>query len=298
MNNLSLVKSMKLKNTIIKKEGKLKFSSDFVAILWITTKGASRKDEKMILDIVHKKLKKNLIFMGHCFGRHDLIVEFHEDSGKVASNTVCNLQEKLAKRLRDRLNIADPICSSLTLGNRIILQSSTRKIMNYPLKTYTFLRPKKGSINLKEIMSRIEPMMQLFWTTSSYVFLLTVNGSDFSEIFGKLLSFRKKTRSYFKESCTYVGLDFNRNDVKMQIPIRALTFLKLGRGFGGFKLKKNESEDWYPPEKRLGWSDICLTPKNKYSLRELKDAIMKIREDHRGKIITTSTLLLPSEGKS
>lgn len=209
---------------------------------------------------------------------------------------MCELQGELAKKLRTRLNIADPICSSLTLGNKMILpQMGRRTKMNYPLRTYTFFCPKNSTVNL-EIMLKIEPIMELFWTTSSYAFLLTVNGSNFSEIFRKILDFRSKTERCFRESCTYVGLDFKKNDKKMPSSILASTFLKLDKGFGEFRLNKNEKDDWETPKKRLGWSDICLTPKNKHSLRELKDAIMKLRENHIGELITTSTLLVVKEG--
>lgn len=271
--------------------------------MWISTKGVSQKDEKIIVDIIHEKLKKKLIFIGHCFGRYDLIAEFKDSSARVASNIVCELQEELAKKLRTRLmrtrpKIVDPICSSLTLGNKMILPRMRKRTrMNYSLRTYTFLRPKKSTVNLKEIMLKIEPIMELFWTTSSYAFLLTAKGSNFSEIFRKILDFRSKTKRCFRESCTYVGLDFKMNDKKISRPIRALTFLKMSKGFGEFRLKKNEDDNWNTPEKRFGWSDICLAPKNKYSLRELKDAIMKLREDHKGDLITTSTLLLPNGGE-
>ncbi len=278
----------------------IRLSSGYNAVMWISTKGISRKDEGIVVNIIRRKLRKKLIFVGHCFGRYDLIAEFKADSGKVASNTVCDLQEKIAKKLRAKLKIADPICSSLTLSNKVVSPSDKRKTkMNYPLRIYVFLQPKRNTIDLKEIILKLDPVMELFWITSPYTFVLTANGSNFFEIFRRVLDFRSKTERYFRESCTYVGLDFKKSDMKTQRPIRALTFLKLRKGFGKFRLnkKKNEDKDWHQPEKRLGWSDISLAPKNKHTLRELKDAIMKLRENHRKEIITTSTLLLSNEGE-
>jgi len=269
--------------------------------MWISTKGLSRKDEEVVVNFIRKKLKKKLIFVGHCFGSYDLIVEFEDDSGKVASNTVCFLQEKLGKELRARLKrLYNPICSSLILGNKLIYPGRAGKKDNNlcPLRTYTFLYPKKSTINLEEISGKLDHTMNLFWIASSFAFLLICRGNNFSKLFGKILDFRRGTEPHFRESCTYVGLHFWKDDEPVMEPIRALVFLKLRKGFGEFKLKrrKNEHEDWNPPEKRLGWSDICLTPKNKYTLRGLKDAILKLRENHRKDLITTATLLLPKEG--
>lgn len=280
---------------------KVHFNPDYNVIMWISTKGGlPRKDEGIIIKIIRRKLRKKLIFIGHCFGRYDLIAEFKAGSGKVVSNTVCELQEKLGEELRTRVKkIVDPLCSSLTLANKVMCRSLpiTSDTGFPPIKTYTFLQPKKR-INLGEIVLKLDSTMELSWITSSYAFLLSVRGSNFSEMFNKVINFREGTRRHFRESCTYVGLDFWKSDVRMAEPVRALVFLKLRKGFGDFKLdkQKNEYNDWHPPEKRLGWSDICLTPKNKYTLRELKDAILKLRENHRNKLITTSTLLLPNEG--
>jgi len=271
----------------------VKFSNDHSAIMWISSKGVTRNDEAEVVKTIRKKLENELVFVGHCFGRYDLIVEFKADSAKVASNIVCDLQEKLAEKLRTRLGIADPICSSLTLGNKLILSSNGEKARGaHPLKMYSFLRPKKGKINLEEIISNLDSTMEVFWITSTYSFMLTTVGLNFYKIFNKFLDFRKKTQHHFQESCTYVGLDFDGEDTETSSPIQATTFLKLKKGFGEFRLRSNEKDDWYQPKKRMGWADICLTPKNKHSLRELKNAVMKLRENHMGELNTTSTLLM------
>ena len=288
----------------------VQFSSDYSAIMWISSKGVTRDHEVEVVNTIRNKLKNKLTFVGHCFGRYDLIVEFNADSAKVASNTVCDLQEELAKKLRISLQklaeksrvsleTEDPICSSLTLGNKLILSPNGGKAEGaHPLKIYSFLKPKRSQINLEKTISYLDSTMEISWITSTYSFLFTMVGSNFYEIFKKFLDFRIKTQCYFQESCTYVGLDFDSDDAEMPSHIQAATFLKLSKGFGDFRLKNDEKDDWEPPKKRMGWADICLTPKNKHSLRKLKDTIMKLREKHLGELATTSTLLMLCEGEN
>lgn len=283
-----------------------KFSPAHNAIMWISTKGFFLEDERNIINLIRQEIKQleletkekiSIIFTGYCFGRFDLIVEFQHNSAKVASNTVCYLQEKIRNELENKKS-PDPICSSLTIGNKVIFNNSNSKTdTKCPLRTYTFLRPKTNNMDLTKVSDKLKQNMELFWTSSSYTFLLTMNGLKFHRMFKDIVDFRAKTEQYFSESCTYVGLRFETEDEENREPINALTFVKL-KGFGDFDLKENEESDWNDPEKRLGWSDICLTPKNKHKLIDLKMAILKLRETHQDEIFSTSTLLLPKEEES
>jgi len=83
----------------------IKFANEHNAIMWISTKALLAEDEKYIAEIIEKKLKNKenkIAFLGFCFGRFDLIVEFKETSAKVASNVVCELQEDIVTFLRKR----------------------------------------------------------------------------------------------------------------------------------------------------------------------------------------------------
>jgi len=280
----------------------IKFSLDHRAIMWICTKGVLKKEEDRILKIINKGLKgKEISFYGHCFGRVDLIIEFVEGSAKVASNYVCNLQEQIVSELRkSNQNILDPVSSSLSLCNKVLYDGSRKGNSKSKIRTYTFLRPKSKGVNLEEVVKTIKKLdrkyatsnMEIFWTSSTYTFLLTINGNVFHPMFSKLIKFRDATSEYFSESCTYVGLGWECNDAKGKKKIRANTFVKLKSGFGELELNKKIEDDWNRIDKRLGWSDLCLEIE-KPTLRAIKEAILKLRESHRNEIVSTSTLLLP-----
>jgi len=271
----------------------IKFSSDHRAIMWISTKGLWKDDEKVVLEIIKEKIEESkTIFYGFCFGRYDLIVEFGEGSAKVASNIVCDLQDKIVEALKtEKPNITDPICSSLTICNKIGDNDTVKKCS---IRTYTFLRPKADGVKLEDVIDKLKPEMELFWNASSYTFLLCINGDKFSEMFSKILGFRKATEQYFSESCTYIGLAW---DIKEEEPveegIKALTFVKLKAGYGDLELEPEESKIW-KMDKRLGWSDISLEIRMP-TLRRIKEQILELRKQHE-EIANTSTLILPKEG--
>lgn len=277
----------------------IKFSSELHAIMWISTKGILREHEEKISKIIEKKIGKNkIVFNGFCFGRFDLLVEFTEKSARVASNIVCELQEEIiAKKY--------PTCSSLSLCTKVYENDGkNRRLLKTPIRTFTFLTPKNREVNLEDVLDIIMelnqkngPKLELFWTASSHVFLLTVNGNNFHEMFRKILEFREGTEDYFSESCTYVGLGWKGKEKGKEGPMKALTFVKLKSGYGDLKLtQKDLSLGWRKEKmnKRLGGSDISLEI-SKPTLRGIKEAILSLRKNHekRGDIAGTSTLLLP-----
>lgn len=283
-------------------ESQATFSGKHNAIMWISTKALLLEDEGVIIDIITKKLKDKIVFYGFCFGRFDLIVEFKETSAKVASNIVCELQDKIVKKLnKKRKEIEDPVCSSLSICNKVIHKNSNKNLHNkLPIRTYTFLRPKVKGLKLEKVVSHLEPKMELFWNSSSYSFILTSNGSNFHKIFSKILNFRSSTGKYFSESCTYVGLRMRGREEKCIQTIKAITFVKLSKGYGGLLTKKDLKLGWKREkmDKRLGWSDISLEIE-KSTLMEIKMAILGLRKNHEEEkdIANTSTLLLPKEEK-
>jgi len=267
--------------------------------MWISTKGLTKDREKEVIQVITDNIdQENLIFYGYCFGKFDLIVEFIDNSAKVASNKVCNLQEKISESLKKRRpQISDPICSSLTLGAKISNQdeASPRNRDKYPIRMYTFLKPINKYVNLSAILSNLNKDMEIFWNASSYSFLLTTNGKNFHETFNKILQYRLSTERIFSESCTYVGLHWEKADEECEREIDALVFVKLKRGFGELKLKNREDDIW-EVKKRLGWFDISLKyKKSARTLKELKEAILDLRRNHTEDIEATSTILLPKE---
>ncbi len=281
----------------------IRFSPDLHAIMWISTKGVLREDERKILEIANDSgylKEKKTIFSGYCFGRFDLIIEFKDTSARVASNVLCELQDAIAAR-------GYPICSSLSLGAKVIGDDEKDdKLPKKPIRIYTFLIPKVNGVPLKnslDILNKLDSEMkdseaELYWTASSYSFLLTVSGDSFHNMFSKVSEFRDLTEDYFSDSCSYVGLEWEGEENKVEgDTIKALTFVKLSSGYGELELKPEDillGWNKRTMSKRLGWSDISLEI-SKPTLREIKEAILDLRKNHKeeGDILSTSTLLLP-----
>jgi hypothetical protein len=290
-------------------------SRDYNAIMWISSRNLSAREEVRVINLIKSGLEKeskNLIFYGHCFGRYDLIVEFIDQSAKVASWCVCDLQERIENQSRIKVKgrgFKRLLCSSLTLCNA--LQSTyykvNHKLNDSPIRIYTFLKPKMGEISYSELLTITQELdrtykssvTQLFWNPSSYAFLLVTYGDFFNQMFAKILEFRRRSEEFFSESCTYVGLGLGLED-KNEDVIEALVFIKLRRGFGEIDIDITTTNYTAtlsgPLLKRLGWFDLCI-PLKRRTLREIKDFVLKLRERHQMDIVTTSTLLLPKEAK-
>lgn len=292
MDGTAILISEKMKNEMSVNAPRIELTHH--AIMWISTKGILEEHEEKVIDIIKEKLAdKNLVFYGYCFGRFDLIIEFIEDSAKVASHYVCSLQEKIEKELSAALGKENVVCSSLTLACRVNPRGKDNS--NKPVRTYTFLMPKSEGLDLNEITDFTcelnkdsSTKVELYWNSSSYSFILIGEGNVFTDVFNKILTFRKRMRNDFAESCTYVGLRWGETD-ESEEDIRAYTFVKLKDGFGELNLDK-DSSIWQEQFKRLGWSDICLEAKGK-TLKEIKSAILELRKNH-DDILNTSTLLL------
>ncbi len=262
--------------------------------MWISTKSVKKEHEEKLVEIAKKELGDKLSFIGYCFGRFDLIIEFVEKSAKVASFRVCKLQEEFENALKTDCG-SNSVCSSLTICNPVGDTVKSEKA----IRLYTFLRPKSEGVDFEIVEELIEKLnsedkdfpLQLFWNTSTYSFLLIVDGDMFSKAFTKMLNFRDKTANYFLDSCTYVGLNLSSDPDEDDEEIMASTFVKLKEGFGRLDLDEAEREIWNPISKRLGWSDVCLFTHDK-SLRKIKEHILQLRHKH-SEIINTSTLLLP-----
>lgn len=289
----------------------VKFNSNHLTLMWISTKGLSFEEEENVLKVIENYDDKNLTFKGHCFGRFDLIVEFSDEvSAKVASNKICELQERIVNELGENLGHAS-ICSALTLGKRLLPINedyTPNSIENPPIIVYTFLKPKTEEINLWEVFQSIEELnkehketyLEIYWTASAYTFLLKVCGYQFNKIFSRIMEFREKTKNYFSESSTYVCIGWRANNEKeSETEIKASVFVKLKRGYGDLELDKEKDKSFnsmiIEKRKRLGWSDLSYEVKTR-KLIDLKEAILDLRKNHREEIINTSTLIYPQWG--
>jgi hypothetical protein len=283
-------------------------SAEHHAIMWISTKAVTDDDETFIMEFIEEELSKNkvkIVFKGNCFGRIDLILEFTHTSAKVASFIVCDLQEKLDKKLSEKIE-PNLICSSLTLCNKILIDSE-EDVIGGPVRMYTFLRPTMENINFDKILKVMSELakedkedkktrMELYWTTSSYAYLLVTSGKVFKDMFNKLIRFRDALKPYFSESSTHVGLSWHEQDTEGAKNINALTMVKLKSGSGSIELiEDKEKKIWMVQYQRLGWSDLCLGIE-KETLRAIKEAVLDLRKNH-SEIINTCTLLLPEEIK-
>lgn len=271
-----------------------KLSDTHHAIMWISTKGAALDDEKEIVEVARKVLGDEISFVGFCFGRFDLILEFSHESARVASYKVCKLQEGLDGVLKAKGN-HNSICSSLTICSMIAGEPDFDK----KLRVYSFLRPKDSELDLdalEEIVLKLSGendslSIQLGWNTSMYSFLLVVGGDKFSEAFDVMQKFRGATKDYFSDSCTYVGVNWDSVLDEDDVEIHATSFVRTEDGFGWLELSEVDKKIWNPRSMRFGWSDICLFTRSK-SLLEIKQRVLDIRKNYPS-IKNTSTLLLP-----
>lgn len=267
------------------------------AVMFISTKCFSIEQEKRIKKIIDEKLGKNCQFVGRCFGKFDIIVEFQEESAKVASYKACTVQESATEMItEENKQIKEhPICSSLVLCNEFIDNRRTERSLNkLPIRFYSFLLPKKPTINLDRVLKEVTENMRLFFSSSYFTFLLIISGDTFYRVFDVFREFRENTKDSFSESSTHVAIDWENEDKSSEEKINANVLIKLKEGFGDINDIKVD-EFIKSKNKRFGSFDISLLAEAE-TLSDMKQKILKLRENRR--ISHTSTSLLIMEAKN
>jgi hypothetical protein len=276
----------------------------YTALMFVATKSFSEKQENKIKGIIDKELGKSIQFVGRCFGKYDIIVEFREESSaKVASYKACNMQEEASKMMWEKTpkdyKIKDSICSSLVLCREFIKTDGMKKssIKGLPIRFYSLFVPKNIPINLDQILGEVKDNMGLFFSSSYFAFLLVISGNNFYNVFDDFSKFRESTKEFFLESSTYVAIDWKKEDIPSdKKKIEANVFLKLKDGFGN--IEDIVRDDFIRSKyKRFGSFDFSLLVEDE-TLWEMKRKILKLRELYGKKIAHTTTSLLIEEVKN
>jgi len=295
----------------------LKFDERYGAIVWITAKSLFKKNIGDIYEAITQVLEASEIsFYGCCFGRYDLVLEFAHKSPRVASRYACEIQDAILKVSNGSFG---PCCCSLTLYRKVHLpmfrpsyfKKSTNKGKRNALRAYVFLKfgPKnlEGSSNLFSTYLRDKAGVDLLWNTSTYNFILAIDGKCLHRIFSTIFEFKRQFRGVVYETSTFFAVrwDNARNTFSQDEPeiikgvkklIPAIVYVKL-KQFSDLPLV-NIPDDWLPmfgmknfQFRRPGWLDECLFTK-KRSAAEIKSAVYRLRKLNKNFISSTSTILL------
>jgi len=203
----------------------------YTALMFIATKSFSEKQENKIKGRIDEELGKSIQFVGRCFGKYDIIVEFREESSaKIASYKACKMQEEASKMMWEKMpkdyQIKDSICSSLVLCREFIKTDGMKKssIKGLPIKFYSLFVPKNTPINLDQILEEVKDNMGLFFSSSYFAFLLVISGNNFYDVFDDFSKFRESSKEFFLESSTYVAIDWEKEDIPSDKKKSKLTF--------------------------------------------------------------------------
>jgi hypothetical protein len=265
---------------------------EHTALMFIATKCPLIDQLDRVKDeIIKGELGDSLQFVGKCFGKFDIIVEFREDSAKVASYKACTVQEKASQMVQEEFNLKDAICSSLVLCNEFKetkgKERSTSKDM--PIRFYSLFIPKSTHFNLDKVLQEVKDNMRLLFSSSYFTFLLIISGNNFFNVFDDFTNFRENTVDFFYDSSTYVTIEWDKEDKPLgDRKIQANVLLKLEDGFGDIEdIKRGNfiKHKW----KRFGSFDISLLIEAD-TLFEMKEKIYEVRSNE--KVSHTSTPLL------
>lgn len=280
---------------------RVKLGKTHTALMFISTKCFSIKQENKIKEeIIDKELGRNSQFVGRCFGKFDIIVEFEEGSAKVASYKACKMQEKASRMMqKEYKEIKEhPLCSSLVLCNEFIepRKIERRSIKELPIRFYSLFVPKDLAINLEEVLAQVNESMRLFFSSSYFTFLLIIAGDTFYKVFDDFMNFRENTKDFFMESSTHVAIDWKNADKPFgDEKIEANVLVKLKDGFGSIDIELDEFIK--SKNKRFGSFDVSLLVEAE-TLFEMKKRILDLRAQYKKEIAHTSTSLLITEVKN
>jgi len=252
-----------------------------------------------------------LNYFGCCFGRYDIAVEFDHVNPRVLSSLVWRLHEQLKEAGLAENNF----CPSLTLCKKICGESHA---FSHPIRVYTFINTKHEKTNeflsiaceyVQEKSKQITSI-ELFWNTSTYSFMLTIQGERFYDIYQVLLEFKETSESAINEISTLFTLRWDPKKVDFQKDlvfqreectkeILAIVYVKLKNSKksqvlnlpDGFVTLFDIAHQFENP----GYYDMCLGIK-KPTLAEIKEAVYELRNYNKNCIESTSTILLFPRG--
>lgn len=247
------------------------------------------------------------LYVGECFGRHDIILHYVGDSARVLSNEALKLEENINNLLMSQSEIPTGMnaTSSLVICRRISHSNHSKdKALDWtaPLRLYSFCKSDMNEPNLKRILEKTSESPAnsvLLWNSSGLPLIVITEGKDIVELFDAFYSLLSKSIEEVKRSSTLVTRSLQNFSEKSSSTMLALTALKMKR-YADLNLNSvfwTKLDGFGPQLTRFGCFDESLVAKP-YSLGELSEHIFSLRDQNRDTIDYTSTeLLFPRKDK-
>lgn len=258
--------------------------------------------------------KCDIPFLGSCFGHYDIAIEIIGESARVLSDCACNIQERTERyliRSRGKKKGIGSVCSSLVISNEIICKGLSKRASRkmFPIRAYTFMRPFLKT-DLRVLVTALSKKSTLYWNPSIFNVMMVTRGSSYNNVFKRILEYRSQTKRQIAESSSFFSLGFDSRfgisgDIRENQGgvVTAAVTMKLRSQVSSGRLarllKKSAgnwrpllADDFHPVFRRAGGSDYVLGITTS-SLSELRKRTFELREELRGKIDTSTVLLLP-----
>ncbi len=289
------------------------FGKEYRAISWAYIKFMSSNQRKKFSQTITKELSGAQIkksYVGACFGKYNQVIDFWNQSGKVASHHLSRIQDNLEKE--------GIICSLSSLLCKP-LDEGYKKIDSKVINSYTFFKPTDNSKSIteiiqksKEIVNELGNSTEAYWNNSMYPILIITHSNNYDEVAKHTQTLRTKA-DWAMDSSSYITIKVKPNSDEPEqdescSDFPAIVFMKLSsmahtpaihkyvqttrKGFP--KIKYSSDPRLMSPLFRFGWYDVCDIVFTK-SLTQLYNYVKFLKDRSKGMITYTSTLLLTEE---
>lgn len=273
----------------------LQFHDGYRSIAWFSTRTLRRTHLNGVQTATSRLFADATCFLGICFGKFDFVVDFWNESAKVSSYLVGNLQRDIKREA------SLPCLSSLVLCKEIV--KPKEDVTAFPVRTYTFIQPTDLSLllSISETISYSNDRshnvrMELLHNNTLFPLVLMQEGLSLRSLAEHIRRLRKELNKKIRETSTFVGLRLGQSDKNDEsLHLQAITFLKLQK-FGAVDRTVTDENPEIGPVECIGWFDIMRRIQGD-SLKEIQDKIFDIREEFKDDILLTSTQLLYEGGK-
>jgi hypothetical protein len=257
------------------------------------------------IDCYFSQSNKIKPYIGFCFGRYDIVVDFMEDSANILCYRASTLQRQLSKMVKDKFGKENAVSSCLMLCREIANENETKNELDpdSPIRTYTFCKMEAKGSEFDKILKKINeslPELRLFWNSSSYSVILVSEGNKYSDVYSRVFNFWRMFDKDMRRSSTLSSVNIRKScREEASDDIMAVTYFKMSRfqdlnlGSGSFKhLFPNETTvQLSGPLTTLGWFDECAYQRTR-TLMEVKKNIFMLRNLNLGAVDYTATLML------
>jgi len=264
-------------------------------VAWITVPGRVFEAGRALKKSA-RALRIKRLYLGRCYGRFDLVLDFYEPSERVASFRLSELRRRLARTLGgEQYLLASLLCTP------IAPQKNPYARKDQPIVAYTFLS--NFVKNHVDVIRRVVPQdssieSEFLWNTTAYPEIVVFRAYSMAELFGALRGLKNLlvTQSKGTDVFTVVTLGMGRGFAEEKpAEVMAITSIHFDDPFKLHLARRYDDQfTWFDkyrnPVWRTGWFDLCWGMKKK-TLREVADTVAAIQRVG-GLKLQTSTVLL------